>query len=113
MASVDSEKLGKPSRVDKWVKFLHAFIENDCEDCVEAEAITNTPPAWWRPGLPLSRPALCAEQLDVFVLCSDSRVKADSPVDEVSGPEALQVDAEADVVGVQTPQRKRCKTTLL
>ena len=40
-------------------------------------------------------------------------MKADSPVDEVCGSEASQIDAEAEVVGVQTPPRKRRKTTLL
>ena len=77
------------------------MIESDCEEWLETEAIAKTPPAWWRPGLPLSRPALCAEQLEVIVLCSDSPVKADSPVDEVSGSAASQVVAEADVVVLQ------------
>ena len=89
-----------------------ALIENDCEDLLEAEAITKTRPAWWRPGLPLSRPAVFVEQLEVLVVFSDSLVTADSPVDEVSASKASQVDAEADVSGVQTPPRKRCKTTL-
>ena len=60
----------------------------------------------------MHRPELAAEQVTVFVLFSNSPVKADSPVDEVSGNEASQVEAEAEVVGVQTPPRKRRKTTL-
>ena len=103
---------GRPLRVDKWVGFLYTLIGNNVEDWPEAETIAKTPPAWWRPGLPLSRHALFVEQLEVVVVFSDSPVTADSPVVEVSGSKASQVDVEADVVGVQTPPRKRRKTTL-
>ena len=57
---------------DKWVNFLYVSIERACEEWLETESITKTPPVWCRLGLPLSRPALCAEQLDVLVFFSDS-----------------------------------------
>ena len=78
------KKIGKQSRVDKRFTFPYVLSEHDCEDLLEAEAITKTPSAWWRPGLPLSRPELGAEQLKVIVLFSDSTVTAYSPVDEGS-----------------------------
>ena len=37
--------VGKTSRNDKWVNFLHVSIERDCEEWLETEAITKTPPA--------------------------------------------------------------------
>ena len=60
----------------------------------------------------MQRPELGVDRPVLKFLLSDSPVKADSPVDEVSGSAASQVDAEADVVRVQTPPRKRRKTTL-
>ena len=89
------------------------MIDADCEDWLEAENITTTPPEWWRPGLGVRRPEFDAEQVEVLVLFSDSPVKAELfHVDEVSVSEAALVDAEAEVVEVQTSPRNRRKTTV-
>ena len=51
-------------------------------------------------------------QLTAPMRLADNPVKAFSSIDELSGPEAPQVEAEANMVEVYTPSRKRRKTTL-
>jgi hypothetical protein len=123
-----NRKVGKPSRAAKWTELLYSLIDADCEDWPKEEEITTTPPEWWRPGLGVHRPDLEAEQVEVSVLFPDNQVKTELSdadevslaevkaglfdAEEVSLAEAELVDAEAEVVEVQTPQPKRRKTTL-
>ena len=43
-------RVGKPSRKDRWVEMLYDAISNDQ---ALPPGVTQDPPEWWRPGMPM------------------------------------------------------------